>query len=63
MLWSALIFLFTKKSHTQNAILKSKKSVLNLILLFNRAAEKWLKDVAIWCENPESRKEWDTVNM
>lgn len=64
MLLSALIlFLFTKKSHTQNAILKSKKSVLNLILLFNRAAEKWLKDVAIWCENPESGEEWDTVNM
>lgn len=44
VLWSAFdTFLFTKKSHTQNAILKSKKSVLNLILLFNRAAENDLK--------------------
>lgn len=65
MLLSPLVpfFYLQKKSHTQNVILKSKKSVLNLILLFNRAAEKWLKDVAIWCENPESRKEWGTINM
>lgn len=60
---SFFFYLQKKKPHTQNAILKSKKSVPNLILLFNRAAEKWLEDVAIWRETPESREEGDTVNM